>query len=275
MIEKHIEIVGTNQRIISIDYRYSESSRSMIPIIYVHGYKGFKDWGASNVFANTFAAQGFLFIKFNFSHNGVTSDHPVDFVDLEAFGNNNYEIELNELGLVIDWLQSSELDVNLSKLAVMGHSRGGGIALLRTSQDQRIKKAITWASVCDFKRRFPAERSDWRETGVQYIYNGRTMQMMPLYYQFYENYKKHERRLDVLENSRAIDVPLLIIHGTNDTAVDFSEAKELHHTVNGSELLKIDKAGHTFGATHPYEGTNLPSELNRVVRASIVFLTED
>jgi len=101
MIEKHIEIVGTNQRIISIDYRYSESSRSMIPIIYVHGYKGFKDWGASNVFANTFAAQGFLFIKFNFSHNGVTSDHPVDFVDLEAFGNNNYEIGGNRLASVI------------------------------------------------------------------------------------------------------------------------------------------------------------------------------
>lgn len=275
MIKKHIEIEGANQRIISIDYSYSESSVSMTPIIYVHGYKGFKDWGASNLFANTFAAQGFLFIKFNFSHNGVTSDHPVDFVDLDAFGNNNYEIELNELGLVIDWLHSSELDVNLLKLAVVGHSRGGGIALLRTSQDQRIKKAITWASVCDFKRRFPAERSVWCETGVQHIYNGRTMQMMPLYYQFYENYKKHERRLDVLENSRSIDVPLLIIHGTNDTAVDFSEAKELHQTVKKSELLIIDKAGHTFGATHPYEGINLPSELHRVVRASIVFLTED
>ena len=99
MIENHIEIEGINGRKINIDYRFKESKEVLKPIVYVHGFKGFKDWGSSNVVANTFAKNGFFFLKFNFSHNGVTAEHPTDFVDLEAFGNNNYWIELRELGL--------------------------------------------------------------------------------------------------------------------------------------------------------------------------------
>ena len=109
---KHLEIDGCNGRKISIDYRFKETQKSLIPIIYVHGFKGFKDWGASNLVADSFANQGFLFLKFNFSHNGVTPKNPLDFVDLEAFGMNNYLIELKELGVVIDWLEASELMFN-------------------------------------------------------------------------------------------------------------------------------------------------------------------
>lgn len=274
MIEKHLEIVGCNHRKISMDYRYLETSVKMIPVIYVHGYKGFKDWGASNLVANSFADQGFFYLKFNFSHNGVTSEHPIDFVDLEAFGNNNYEIELNELGLVIDWLESSKLNVDFTKLAVIGHSRGGGIVLLRTAQDLRINKAITWASVCDFNRRFTPDFSDWEDTGVHYIYNARTLQMMPLYYQFYENFLKNFAKLDILSQCRRIDKPLLIVHGTEDHAVSIDEAMEVHDLVNGSSLVKILNAGHTFGAVHPYDQNTLPPDLIHVIKSSVSFLTD-
>ena len=54
-------------------------------IIFCHGYKGFKDWGAWNLMAEAFAKIGFCFIKFNFSHNGGTIEQPIDFPDLEAF----------------------------------------------------------------------------------------------------------------------------------------------------------------------------------------------
>ena len=47
----HFEIDGCNDRKISIDYRFKETNKSLIPIIYVHGFKGFKDWGASNLVA--------------------------------------------------------------------------------------------------------------------------------------------------------------------------------------------------------------------------------
>jgi len=57
--------------------------------------------------AESFANAGFFFIKFNFSHNGGTVKQPIDFPDLEAFGNNNYTKELDDLETVIDWIYSN------------------------------------------------------------------------------------------------------------------------------------------------------------------------
>ena len=53
-----------------------------------------------------------IFVKINFSHNGGTVSQPIDFPDLEAFGQNNFSLELDDLGLVIDWF----LRMNLLKI---------------------------------------------------------------------------------------------------------------------------------------------------------------
>ena len=269
----HLEIDGCNGRNISIDYRFKETQKSLIPIIYVHGFKGFKDWGASNLVADSFANQGFLFLKFNFSHNGVTPKKPLDFVDLEAFGMNNYLIELKELGIVIDWLEASELNIQFSKLAVIGHSRGGGIALLRSAQDNRIKNTITWASVCDFESRFPLDVSEWKETGVKHILNGRTMQMMPLYYQFYQSFIDHKQLLDIPFQSQKIKQKVIIIHGADDQVVPFSDAEFLESRITKSTLVLIKNTAHTFGVNHPFTMNYLPKTMVNVIDASINFLS--
>ena len=269
----HLEIDGCNNRKISIDYRFKETQNSLIPIIYVHGFKGFKDWGASNLVADSFANQGFLFLKFNFSHNGVTSKNPLDFVDLEAFGMNNYLIELKELGIVIDWLKASELNIQFSKLAVIGHSRGGGIALLRSAQDKRIKNTITWASVCDFESRFPVDVSEWKATGVKHILNGRTMQMMPLYFQFYQTFIDNKEILNIPFQSQNINQNVLIIHGTDDQVVPFSEAEFLVSRITKSTLVLIKNTGHTFGIKHPFKMVHLPKNMVKVIDATINFLS--
>jgi pimeloyl-ACP methyl ester carboxylesterase len=275
MIEKHIEIDGINGRKITIDYRFKESTELLTPIVYVHGFKGFKDWGSSNIIANNFAENGFLYIKFNFSHNGVTIENLIDFTDLEAFGNNNYWIEFRDLGLVIDWLEQADLKIDFSKLSVIGHSRGGGIALLRAAQDKRIYKAITWASVCDFEGRFPKDTSDWKAKGVEYIYNGRTEQMMPLYFQLYESYYKHQSALDILVQCTSIEQEVLVIHGTNDSAVDLKEAKRIVSKVRYSKLEIIENAGHTFGAVHPAKDKIIHPHLNKVLELSLEFLAKN
>ena len=272
MIENHIEIEGINGRKINIDYRFKESKEVLKPIVYVHGFKGFKDWGSSNVVANTFAKNGFFFLKFNFSHNGVTAEHPTDFVDLEAFGNNNYWIELRELGLEIDWLEQADLNIDFSKLSVIGHSRGGGITVLRAAQDKRIQKAITWASVCDFEQRFPKDVSDWKAKGIEYIYNARTEQMMPLKFQFFESYHQHQFALDIPLQCSNIEQELLVIHGTNDPAVGLEEAKKIVGSVKKAHLEIIPDSGHTFGAVHPAKDDNLPLDLEIVVNLSVDFL---
>lgn len=273
---KNIVINGSQQKDILLDVYFNSNTIPKPVIIFSHGFKGFKDWGHFDLLAHTFAEANFVFVKFNFSFNGTTKQHPIDFADLEAFGNNNYTIELNDLGNVIDWVLGTEIlanEIDEKQLNLLGHSRGGGITILKASEDKRVNKIVTWASVGDFIKRIQEyDLKEWKEKGVLYSMNTRTKQQMPLYYQFYENLLKNIERLEIIAAAKKLDIPFLIIHGTNDEAVSFEEAKALHSYGKQSELVLIDGAGHTFGAKHPFEGKALPAHSEMAVEKTIDFL---
>ena len=75
---------GKHSKPILTDVFFKEDKTKKPIVIFCHGYKGFKDWGAWNLMAETFVKAGFFFIKFNFSHNGGTIEQPIDFPDLEC-----------------------------------------------------------------------------------------------------------------------------------------------------------------------------------------------
>ena len=275
--QQHIVINGKHQKPIVIDVTYAENKTNLPIIIFCHGYKGFKDWGAWNLMAKQFTEAGFCFIKFNFSHNGGTVEQPIDFPDLEAFGNNNYTKELDDLETVIDWVfnyPDLQKIANTNSISLLGHSRGGGITLIKAEEDSRIKNVISLASVSDFGSRMTAlcDLESWKQTGVTYVINGRTKQQMPHYYQFYEDFKANEERLTIKRAASNLNIPHLIIHGNNDTSVLIDEAENLHLWNPNSELQIIDGADHVFGASHPWEKKDLPKHSNEVVKMSLDFL---
>ena len=277
-IQKNIILHRSDNKPILIDAFYSKELTDQAIIIFCHGYKGFKDWGAWNIMATEFAKAGFCFIKFNFSHNGGTMHDPIDFPDLEAFGNNNYTKELNDLNDVISWSQdyfNDNLHVDTTNINIIGHSRGGGIAIIKASEDNRINKVITLASVSDFGSRSSTSGNllNWEKTGVKFVLNGRTNQQMPHYYQFYEDFKANEERLHIQSAERRLRVPHLIIHGNKDNSIDIIEARKLHQWNPKSKLLEIDGADHVFNTKHPWDNANLSSELKSAVLSSIDFMT--
>ena len=106
---------------------------------------------------NDFQTKVFFFIKFNFSHNGGTVENPIDFDDLEAFANNNFTKELDDLEAVINLIKTNKSfnnELDPSNISLVAHSRGAGIILIKASEDKRVKRVITWAGVSDFKSRF-------------------------------------------------------------------------------------------------------------------------
>ena len=276
-IEKNIILNRTDKKPIIIDTFYSELKTNQPIVVFCHGYKGFKDWGAWNLMAEAIAEAGFCFIKFNFSHNGGTIENPIDFPDLEAFGHNNYTKELDDLKDVLDWIQSyfsSNLKVNTNQICLIGHSRGGGITVLKASEDRRIKKLITLASVSDFGKRTATigDLKKWREKGVVYVLNGRTKQQMPHYYPFYEDFKANEKRLHIESAVKKLKIPMLIIHGDKDTSVSIHEANELHHWNPNSLLEIIEGADHVFNTKHPWNENEISNELSSVIKSALNFL---
>lgn len=256
-------------------YLHANADRKPV-IVFIHGFKGFKDWGTFHLLGLAFAKAGFVFIKFNLSHNGSTPDQPEELTDLEAFGNNNFSIELDDLGCVIEHItnapQALKQNVDASKIFLVGHSRGGGLAILKAAEDKRVKKIATWASVIEFGRFWDKHTMDtWQKKGVHHVLNSRTGQQLPLYYQLYEDYFANQERLYIPDAVRQLTIPTLIVHGTNDETVPFAWAKEMHGWNENSTLLPIEGTGHTFGGRHPWNEPALPASLQEVVDATCRF----
>ncbi len=262
-----------------IDIRYMPSKQKKPIILFIHGFKGFKDWGAFDLMADYFAEAGFMFVKMNFSHNGTTIDHPLDFADLEAFGNNNFSIEQDNIQTALDELLEGRLvvgsEADFSEVYLIGHSRGGAAAILTTSADDRIKKLATLAGVNDLANYFSKEiLTSWEKDGVFYIHNSRTNQEMPMYYQIVEDYKINETKLDVRQAVKEIDKPFLALHGTADETLPVSMLHEIKSWNKIVEIIEIDGANHTFGSTHPYSENQLPKDLKTAVDHIIKFFKQ-
>ena len=279
IISKNIPIPGTHNKPIITDVFYNDTQTPKPIVIFCHGYKGFKDWGAWDLMAKAFANAGFFFIKFNFSHNGGTVEQPIDFPDLEAFGNNNYTKELDDLKTIMDWASSNEAYsgyVNQNNISVIGHSRAGGIVTIKAEEDNRIKTVISLAGVSDFGSRSSTtgDLEQWKKDGVKYVLNGRTKQQMPHFYQFYEDFIANEDRLTIERAVSNLKTPYLIIHGSGDTSVLINEAEALHLWNTDSTLHIIDEANHVFGAHHPWNKDQLPHHLNDAITKIIAFINK-
>lgn len=273
---QNIKLQGATNRPFLLDV-YRPDNELVVPtIVFVHGFKGFKDWGCWHLIAAEFVKAGFAFITFNFSHNGTTLKALTDFEDLEAFGQNTYSKEWFDLDVVLDWVEASatSFGFDTSRLTLIGHSRGGGISIAKSADNQRIKNLVTWASVSSLAWIWASEtlKKEWQKAGVIYQHNARTHQDMPLYYSLCEDYELHISRFDLAQAAPKVTQKWLIVHGAADVSVPPIAASLLHSYQHTSRLHFIAEADHTFGAKHPNSLTELPTQSLDLMKVTIDFL---
>ncbi len=273
IIKQTFTISGAEGKPILIDLTYKTGNERAPMVIFVHGFKGFKDWGSHNMVAEYFAAHGLRYLKFNFSHNGTTPDNPMEFGDLGAFGDNTFTKEFEDLDKVITFTRSGEEFPAPVSLTLIGHSRGGGSVIIQAARDERIDKLITWASIARFNSLWNSEDEDeWRQKGVIYNFNTRTKQYTPLKIDLLHDLEKHAKSYDILAAAERVTKPWLIVHGDEDINVDLAQAKELEERAGRAELFVVTHANHVFGSEHPYTKDDLPLELQLVCEKSIEFI---
>ncbi|MCB0642861.1 MAG: osmotically inducible protein OsmC, partial [Phaeodactylibacter sp.] len=200
-----------------------------------------------------------VFVKFNCSHYGLTPEQPTEFEDLEAFAENNYSKELLDLDSLMAAFFEGQApipvsEINLQQIALIGHSRGGGLAIVRTVLDTRIRALITWAAVdrLDNLWKDPVTVEKWKENGQLLLHNSRTGQLMPLHIQLYQDYEFHKDRYTLELQAPKVAVPWLILHGTKDPTIPPAAAHHLHRLQPNSKLELIEEADHVFGGRHPW-----------------------
>ncbi len=228
-------------------------------LIFVHGFKGFKDWGFGPYIGNYFSSKGFFVLSFNFSHNGV-GETLTEFEELERFTANTFSLELEELSQLIDaYFNGFFGGTSNNRLGLLGHSRGGGISVLTAKQKPEVNAVAIWSSVSTFDRYSKRQKDVWRKKGVFEVMNSRTKQIMKLNISLLDDLEEHKiDKLNIENAVRELKKPILIVHGEQDLAVPAEEAEKLYSLADKdlSELYLVPGIGHTFDIKHPFEGTN-------------------
>ena len=241
-------------------------------IIFLHGYMGFKDWGCWNLVSEFFTQHNYAFLKYNVSHNGCTIESPIDFEDLDSFSINTYSKELEDFEAIIK-IAKNEFN-KLSEIFIIGHSRGGGTALLQ-AKNPEITKICSWAGISSIAKRFPRGEAleKWKNETIRITKNGRTHQDMPHHFLQYEDYIANSDNLNIKSNCLTSNTPTLIVHGENDNSVSINEGKELADWLD-SELIIIPNTAHTFDSKHPWKKDRLPFHLLSVCEKTLDFLNQ-
>lgn len=226
-------------------------------IVVCHGFKGFMEWGFFPHLAELLADRGFMVVRFNFSGAGVRPGE--DRVsDLEAFRADTYSRELAELGTVLGGLDEiAEGRADLGRVGLFGHSRGGAVALLgaaRAESGVAVRALVTWAAIARLDQWSEEEKARWRRDGEIAVTNARTGQELALGIGLLEDVERNGAALDPLAAAGRRTAPWRIVHGTADESVPAEEGERLAAAAREpKELLRVDGAGHTFGARHPFD----------------------
>jgi dienelactone hydrolase len=240
-------------------------------VVICHGFKGFKDWGFFPHLADRLARGGVTAVSFNFSGSGVGPDGET-FSEPERFGHATLGKDLQDLDTVLGALRGGALVRGLaapSALGLFGHSRGGGVVVLRAARDVAVRALVTWSAVSAALRWGPETIAKWRREGRMSVTNMRTGDVLPLYTDALDELEADTAgRLDIGAAAAAVRVPWLIVHGESDESVAMKEALFLRKQSDGrAELLLVPHGSHTFGARHPWAG--MTRELEQAMEATV------
>ena len=259
-----------------INFSWTKKEQSPL-VIFLHGFKGFKDWGHYNLLDGFFHQRGISFMRMNFSHNGTSLETPIEFSRLDLFGNNTFSKEIGDIDCLLKFIEENlSQEINLKKINLMGHSRGGSTAIIYSSISNKINSLITLAAVANLERMltgFAIEK--WKENGVVYTKNARTNQDMPLNYSLYEDYYFNREKYNPLIAANKINIPWIAFHGTADAAVPIKDLQDL--ILSNEKIISefIEGADHTFGGTHPWNFDYLPKHTEFIMEKIANFILKN
>ena len=219
--------------------------RARAAVVIVHGFRGFKDWGFFPWLSEYLCASGAVAVRFNMSRSGIGEVND-RFDRLYLFRDDTYTIQIHDLLDVVAYTQSRFRGV---PLFLLGHSRGGGIALLAAREIADLAGVITWSAISRADR--------WDDVDVSAT-------------AVLADFEANRERLDILVSASGLRVPLLAVHGASDKSVPSDDSRAIVARSPDASLLTIDGASHTYNAIHPLVHVPRALELAAIVSSHFI-----
>ncbi len=178
------------------------------------------------------AGAGFMALRFDFSGNGQSEGD---------FDQGSYSKHIREMETAVEFLQEKGAEW----IGLAGHSMGAAIAVLTARRLTQVKAVCALAgrlSGIDSTTLFSkAQLEELEQTGkMTFTSRGRQLELTDRFFQ-------DARRHDLPETIKALEKPLLIIHGDRDEIVSVENARIAHGFKNdGIELYILPGADHMF-----------------------------
>jgi dienelactone hydrolase len=255
---------------------------SVFPVVlFVHGFKGFKDWGAFPDACEELTRAGFAVLAFNLSLNGVGKSM-TEFDEPELFKRQTLSQDLADVGSVIEAIKSKEIHsdkavMDTDRIGIFGHSRGGHTAVVAAAEYTEIQCLVTWSAVADYNKRWSKEMvNDWSKKGFTQIKNSRTGEVLNLDKVVYDDAMQNSSRLMAIERVKELYIPSMFIAGKDDEAVPALESEKLYRAspADDKEIRLIPNAGHTFEVSHPFTSKEFPYQFADVIDLTVGWFLE-
>ena len=239
---------------------YSRIEGTGKPLLIIHGFLGMSDNWKS--YSSLYVAEGFQTHILDLRNHGK-SFHSDDF---------SYDLMAQD---VLEYCQGN----NLEKIAIIGHSMGGKVAMLFATEHPEMVDKLVVADIgpkyyaphhqdileglnaVDFSTK--PSRTDVEEILYPYIpdFGTRQFLMKNLYWKqpgqldFRFNLKVFNEKIDVVGTSLAenalFEKPTLFIRGGNSKYILDSDLPEIKSHFPNFELVTIPNAGHWLHAENP------------------------
>ncbi|OGU56077.1 MAG: hypothetical protein A2X64_05295 [Ignavibacteria bacterium GWF2_33_9] len=268
-----IDLKYFNINKLRFDIRYKTDANGLMPIaIFLHGFKSFRNWGFIPYICEVVAENSFISINLDFELNGIINENLVEF-DTELFAENTVSRELQNAIDLISLIRNGankELNFFLSEkwngdIHLLGHSRGGGIAILAANQLNGISKIGLLAPIGYFDRYTQRLKKQWMDNGFLEFKDLMSKQMLRMNSSYLIDLENHKDDFNILEIAPKLRNKVQIIHGEMDLSVPLKEVNELYksflknidyNSKTNCNFVLLQKANHLFNVQHPFESSN-------------------
>lgn len=231
---------------------HTPAGRPIACALIIHGFKGYKDYGFIPILAHDLAQRGVLVHRFNLSTSGMTNDTET-FARPDLFALDTWTRQAEDVCTVSRAINDGRLAGADQPQFLIGHSRGGATVLLaggRHREQLNLRGIITINAVDRCCRMSEDDQQEMLRRGYTLTESARTGQTLRIDARWLQEQLDDPQGHDVLLQASRCTVPICVMHGDRDDAVELEAGKAIAYKLN-KPLIVLQDSNHVLNMSNP------------------------